>query len=299
MAAISVGGAVTSGFSLIRREPAAVAIWAVLLFAFFALRILANLPVYRAFMGQLGHGGTPNMQALLPQIQQAQALGLLLSIGSLALNTMLACAIFRAVLHPEQRGFAYLKFGAAELFLFIFTIGVAIAFFIALLVVMIPVAIIVGLTASQSPATGASIAVVAGFAVLIAGIYLALRLSLLGPMMVDEGEFRFGEAWSLTRGKVGALFLIGLMLFVMAIVAEFVVGGVCIGLFVSAAGGLANMRTFFQQPGPAILASLGSVLAVGGLFFLVLIAVALPVLFAPWACAYRDLRRSDLAAAFS
>ena len=302
MATISVGAAVTGGFSLIRREPVAVAIWAVILFAFFALRIALYLPVYGAVLGQIGRGGAqPNLQALLPQIQQAQAFGLLLSIGSVALNTMLACAIFRAILRPEERGFAYLKFGGTELFLSIFTIGIYFVFFIALLVIMIPVAIVIGLTAAQGGAAVGGAGMVAFIAILVAlaaAVYFALRLSLLGPLMVDEGQFKLGEAWALTRGKVGSLLLIAFLLFVMAIVAEIVFGGVGLALLFATTGGFANIQTIAQQPS-ALLAAFAPVIAVVGLLFTLLIAVALPILFAPWACAYRDLKRIDMAAAFS
>jgi hypothetical protein len=304
MATISVGSAVTGGFSLIRREPVAVAIWAVLLLGFSVLRLLIYLPFYGALAAQMGQtGGAPNIQALLPQIQQAQALGLLLGIVGLALNTALACAVFRAILRPEDRGFAYLKFGSAELFLFIFTIGAVIVFSIGLLMLLIPIGIVIGIAAAASGnggAAGASIVVLIGMLFVFAiMIYFALRLSLLGPLMVDENEFRIGEAWALTHGKVGSLFLIGFMLFVMLVVAELVTFGVGTAVLFASVGGIGNLSGAFLQSGSAILAHFAPVIAVVGLLFAVLIAVFLPVAFAPWALAYRDLKKVDLAAAFN
>ena len=304
MATISVGGAIGGGFSLIRREPVAVVIWAAILVGFSVLRLLVYLPLYGALANQFGRtGSTPDIQAMLPQMQQAQAFGLLLSIVGIGLNTMLACAVFRAILRPEDRGFVYLKFGSTELLLFVFTIGAFIALFIGLLVLLIPVGIIAGIAAAASgPANVAATGVFVLIGLLMSFgvmLYFALRLSLLGPLMVDENQFRIGEAWALTKGKVGSLFLIGLVLFLMLVVAELVTFGVGAGLLFASIGGIANLRGSFQQSGPEILAHFAPVIGVVGLLFVLLIAIFLPVAIAPWALAYRDLKKVDLAAAFS
>ena len=54
-----------------------------------------------------------------------------------------------------------------------------------------------------------------------------------------------------------------------------------------------------QGPPQAIFAQLGPVLAVLGVLWLIFAACVGPILYAPWARAYRDLKQNDLAAAFS
>jgi hypothetical protein len=300
MGAISVSGAVGEGFSLIRRQPGAVALWALVTVGFLVVRVAVSLPIYLAMFAQMARGGgTPDMTAMLPQLQQTQALGLLLSLVSLMLGAVVTCAVFRAVLHPEQSAFGYLRVGSAEIFLFVFIIAAIIVFIIGAVVVTIPLAIMGGLIAQSAPAGAAIFGIIAVCAVLAGVIYLLLRFSLIGPMMVDDGQFNLGAAWALTRGKVGSLFLIALLLLVVILVAEVVLVGVGIAVLGAATVGFTQLQSLAQGPPQAIFAQLGPVLGVLGVLWLVFVAGAMPILYAPWARAYRDLKQNDLAAAFS
>lgn len=304
MATISVGGAAGEGFSVIRRHPGAVAIWALLVVGLLAFRIAVSVPIYvtlfaRMAHGAVGGGASPDITALLPQLQQAQALGFLLSLASLFVNTVVICAVYRAVLRPEQNQFGYLRVGSAELFLCVFTIGAIIAFVIAAIVVAIPLALIGAIVAHGSPGGGAVFGAMAAIAVLVGATYLILRISLIGPMMVDDGQFHLGEAWALTRGKVGSLFLIALLLVIMILTAEIVLVGIGAGLVGAMALGIGQVQTLAQQSPAALLSRFAPVLLVEGVGWIVLIAVVMPVFAAPWARAYRDLRQTDVAAAFS
>jgi hypothetical protein len=303
MADISVSAAVGEGFALIRRQPVAVAIWAAIILAILALRIAVFIPVYGAFASAVmqgvrsGSSAPPNMAALLPQIQQAQALGLLLSLVQLMGNAVLACAVFRAVLHPEQSRYGYLRLGGAELFLFVFYIALFIGIFVGVLVLAIPLAIVGALVGQSSSATGATFAAVAVVGVGVAIIWLALRLSMLGPMLVENGQIRLGEAWAATKGKVGALFLIGLLLVAIAFVAEVVLFGVSIATL-GATFGVLNPAALAQLSPQDVAARLAPALAVFGVGLVLLLSFMTPVFNAPWARAYRDLRRTDVAATF-
>jgi hypothetical protein len=300
MGAISVSGAVGEGFSLIRRQPGAVALWALVTVGFLALRVALSLPVYLAMFAQIARGGaTPDMTALLPQIQQTQALGLLLSLLSLMLSAVVTCAVFRAVLHPEQSGFGYMRVGSAEIFLFVFIIAAVIVLMIGAVVVTIPLVIVGGLVAQSAPAGAAVFGIIAVCAVMAGVIYLVLRFSLIGPMMVDDGQFNLGAAWTLTRGKVGSLFLIALLLVVVLLVGEVVLVGVGFALLGTATVGFTQLRGLFEGPPQAMFAQLGPVLAVLGILWLIFVACLMPIFYAPWARAYRDLKQNDLAAAFS
>ena len=70
-----------------------------------------------------------------------------------------------------------------------------------------------------------------GVLVLIVGlIYVLLRFAFVVPMMVDDGQFHLFDAWSLTKGHVGSLFVIGLCLVRIAIAAELVLGAFLVAL---------------------------------------------------------------------
>jgi hypothetical protein len=299
MAKISVGAAVSEGFSLIRRHPGSVALWALLTWAFLIIRFASYGPLIAAGFAQMQSGAAPNMMTLLPQLQQAQALGFLLSLGSLFLNAVLACAVYRAVLRPEQVGFAYLRIGAAEFFLFLFIIAASMVFVIGTVVLLIPLGIIGGLIGRGSLVGGVTFGVIAAILYVFGAIYLILRLALVGPVMVETNEFRVGEAWALTRGRVGSLFAIALLLVVVIIVAELVLVGLGFAMLGAAVGGFGQFTSFMQQQPMVLLSRLGPLLAIEGVAWLVVIACALPVVAAPWASAYRDLKQTDLSATFS
>ena len=304
MATISVGNAVGEGFSLIRRRPGAVALWAVLVLGMLVARFAAYMPLYAARIAQWSHGGgagasaQPDFSTLLPQMLQAQALGLLLGLVSLFVNTVVVCAIYRAVLRPEESRFGYLRVGSAELFLFVFIIAVAIVFVMGALVAAIPIALIGVLVGHGSAASGVFFGVVVGIGAVVVVIYLALRLALVGPMMVDDGQFHLGDAWALTRGKAGSLFLIALLLVVIVLVAEIVAAGTGFALLGAMTGGFSQWQSVGQTP-LTVLSRLAPVLVVEAVAWIVLISCALPVMSAPWARAYRDLKPADPAAAFS
>jgi hypothetical protein len=299
MASISVSSAVGEGFSLIRRQPVPAAVWALILVGFTAGRILLDIPLYSGLFSQLAAGGKPDLQALAPRMQQVQAIGSLLSLVGLLINGVLICAVFRAVLHPEDRRYAYLRIGVAEIIQAVMFIVITIVFVLGALIAAIPIGIVAAIIGQGSPAGAAGFGVVAVLAIFAAMIYVGLRLSFIMPMMIDDGEFDLGRAWRLTTGRVGSLFLIGLMLMVMLFVGEIVIFGAVLAVLVATVGGFDQFQTFFQQPPQTILERLTPVLVIGGLGWLALFSCAVPIFYAPWARAYRDLKQTDLAATFS
>ncbi len=304
---ISVGAALGEGFGLIRRRPLSVLTWG-------GLQVVLTLaawslygPVYFAFLARSVAGGAAASQdpAFMAQMMQMQGLSLLTGLASMAVTIVVYCAVFRAVLHPEQNRFAYLRVGAAELFLGVVAIAAYIAFIVALIVVMIPTAIIVGVLAgTHNPAAAVIVGVIVGVLAFVGTIYVGLRFSFVGPMMVQDNTFRLMESWNLTRGRVGALLAIGLCLILLFLVLEVVVvvaliavGGAALGL--GGAGGLANVRALLAQgPGP-IIARLAPLLVVLAILWAPLAGAFMAVLGAPWARAYRDLNQTDLKETFA
>ncbi len=303
---ISVSAALGEGFALIRRRPSSVLTWG-------GLHALLTLvawslygPVYLAFLSRSVAGGAAASQdpAFMAQMMQMQGLSLLTGLAGMAVTIVIYCAVFRAVLHPEQSRFAYLRVGAAELFLGVVAIAAYIAFIVALIVVMIPTAIIVGVLAgTHNPAAAVIVGVIVAILAFVATIYVGLRFSFAGPMMVQDNTFRLMESWTLTRGRVGPLLAIGLCLILLLLVLEvifvailLVAGAAALGV---GAGGLASVRALLAQgPGP-VIARLAPLLAVLAILWAPLTGAFMAVLAAPWARAYRDLNQTDLKETFA
>jgi hypothetical protein len=306
MAMISIGDALGEGFGLIRRRPLTVLAWGAVRTLFTAGVFSLMAPVYVSMFSQMAaraRGGVappPDMATVM----QLQGASWLVSLAGGFVAIVLYCAVFRAVLHPEQRRFAYLRVGAAELFMAVLAVAFYIALFIAMFIVFIPVGIVIAITAAaHAPVIGVLLAVVVGIVSIVALFWLMFRLSLAGPMIVQDGKFHLFDAWALTRGHAGTLFLIVLCVVVILIVIEAVIGAVGIAVGVSflgqAAGGLKNLPAFFSQPPATIISSLLPALIVAGLFSIPISGGALAIIGAPWARAYRDLAQPDLAATFS
>jgi hypothetical protein len=307
MAAISIGDAIGEGFGLIRRRPVSVLTWgaARTVFSFSVVALMA--PIFMTmFTGALSAaktGGAPPT-AELASIMQLQGLNSLLSIGGAFLGTILYCAVTRSVLFPEQSRFAYMRVGAAELFLFLLTFGLSIVLVIALVIAFIPVGIVVAIAAaSHAPALGVLVGFAVGIAALVFLLWAVCRLAMVGPMTVQDGKFHLFDAWTMTRGHAGTLFLIGLCLFVILFVIGAVIGVVVIalgfGLVGQAVGGFQNLPSFFRQPPATIMASLVPFIVVVGLIQIPITGCTLAIIGAPWARAYRDLAPPDVAATFA
>jgi hypothetical protein len=310
MADISVGAAVGAGFGLIGRKPLAVLLWGAIQVAFLAALIAMFGPIYFDILKQAAQqaqagGSAPDPSAMMPRMMLMQGVGYLFNLLSLLINSVLYCAVFRAVLHPEQSAFGYLRLGAAELFLIILTVAGSIALGVGLLIAIIPVAIIIGLlVATHLVIVAVLVGVIAGLALFVGLIYVALRFSLVGPMMVEDGKFHLFESWTLTRGKAGSLFLVGLCLMGVLLAAEFAiyillfaVGAAVLGL---AAGGFGALPAFFSQPPGVILFKLSPILVILLVLGVPLAGCAMAVVSAPWARAFRDLvPASDLSDAFT
>jgi hypothetical protein len=308
MANVSIGGAVGEGFSLIRRQPGAVALWAVIVLVLLAVRVAVYIPIYSAMFSafvqgaQAGNRTPPDFQSMMPMIQQVQALSLLMGLVQVLVYAVLACAVYRAVLQPENNRLGFLRLGGTELSLAVFYFGFGIALFIGVFVLAIVVAIPIGIIsamAGQGAAGAAAVSVILIMLVILgAALWFGLRLSMVGPMLVAEGQIRLGEAWAMTRGHVGALFGVAVVLIVLLVAAEVVILAATLAAVFAAIGPLGANSPLAHASLPEILGRLSPALVVFGVGWTLLIGLLTPILQAPWARIYSDLRRTDLAATF-
>jgi hypothetical protein len=301
MARIAIDAALGSGFGLIRRRPGSVLLWGLIQVAVMAATFgvfgsfYFNLFARVAAEGRLGADASAQaMSSLMPQMMAMQGWTWLLNLVSAFVGAVLYCAAFRAILHPEETRFGYLRVGTPELMLVVLTIGAYIVFFVALLVGVLVVALVVAaLAVMHAVVAGTILAVLAGVAAFVAVVWVALRFSMVGPMMVGDGKFHLFESWTLTRGHVGALLIVAVCLIAILIIGEMVLMGVLMvagaAILASAAGGLANLSTFFSQPPSAVLAGVAPLLILAAALFIPLTGCVFAIWGAPWARAYLDL----------
>jgi hypothetical protein len=301
MAGLSVGAAVGAGFGLIRRRPVSVLTWGavlvgvqVLAFALFAPYYLA---VYAAMFQGVASGAGPLPMAALqsPQVRAMQGLTQLYNLGQLLVTAVLYCAAFRAVLHPERSSFAYMRIGAPELFLVLLIFAAFIALFVGLLIVILPVSLVIGVVAAASHGSGLGLLVllpIVMLALVIAFFFVGLRFAFVGPMIVEDGKFHLFESWTLTRGRVVSLFLIGLSLFGIFILIDILLLAVLLGFGAAAVqslGGLNQVAELLRASPATLIGKLAPLLVVYVVVQIPITGCLMAIGAAPWAKAYRDL----------
>jgi hypothetical protein len=281
-----------------------VLIWGVARIALAVAVVALYAPVYLVIFQAVRAGAGPEAFQGNPEIMRLQSLSYLINILQIGISSVIWCAVFRSVLHPEQNQFAYMRVGATEFFVAVLLIGAGFVFGIGLVGVILVSAIVIALLAVMHLIWLAVIVgILAAVASFVALIYFGLRFSMVGPMIVEDGKFHLGESWALTRGHVGSLFMIGLLLFVVALLAEIVLVILLVaigaGALTAIAGGQQNIPTLFQEPPQTLFARLGPVLIIAVVLWIPFVGGLSAIMAAPWARAYRDLQPPDLAATFA
>jgi len=306
--AISVGAALGSGFSLIRRKPMTVLVWGLLA----ALAICIFSGAYAGMMwsfftfamtsGMFANSTPPPelVGEFVGRIMMGEGLFFLAVIVMVILRVMLSAAVWRAVLHPERGSWAYLRFGVPELLILAMQFAIGLLFNLAF-IPLVPVMLVAGgLLAAHQVLAGAIVGVLGLLVAMVLMIYVALRFALIGPMIVEDGRFHFIDAWAITRGKVGSLFLIALALVVMVWLVELVVvlviGGVGAAGLGVAAGGFDHLMEFAQQSPQLIVARLAPALVICAILAIPIGGAMTSIFAAPWARALLDLRAAPPAA---
>jgi hypothetical protein len=307
MGQIAVGEAIGEGFGLIARRPVTILAWGLARVIIAGAAFAVTAPLYMALFGQIaaqaasGVSTPPNLAGL----QALQGANFLLSLVGLFVGSVLYCAVYRSVLFPDRSAWAFLRLGTAELFYFLFFVGGVIAMIVGMVVLFIPLLIVVGISAAtHAPAIGALFMVFGFLGILFLVIWALCRLSMVGPMMVEDSQFHLADAWALTRGHFWPLFVIAVLLIVILIVIEVVLGVIALavgfGWLAQQAGGATNIRGFFLRPPGEIMSALAPALMIGAVFSIPVSGCLMAILVAPWARAYRDLRPpTDVAATFA
>ncbi len=278
MAAFSVESALGAGFSVIRRKPLALLVWAAVYLAAYLAPLwaiytrLASAGTIRAAQ----HGAVADPQAAIQVVA-----GLMTGwtpvfwLMGLAVMSVLWGAVFRAVLTPQDDRYFYLRVGLRELWLgltvaaleIVFILGGATAF------------VALGVMAQAAPWYAT---VLAAIALLVGLIWMLMRLSLSAVIAFAESRFVFWDSWALTEGQVWRLFVVLLGLAGIIMLGELVLL-VPIGLALVMTGAAERLAT-----SPS-LAPPGLVMAVIGVAVSLFAAAVYAVVGAPWASVYQQL----------
>jgi hypothetical protein len=295
MADISVAKAAGAGLRLIRREPLAVLGWAGLNLVLSAamLTLLGGLIAQVAAMA-----GQPEPQGADLIGLQMQMMGLqpLFTLSGIVMQTLLMGAVFRAVLQPDERRWAYLRLSGQELWLGLVTVAISFGLGFGVAVLMLPLAAVAAFVSLAFRETlgawgMASVGIAAVLAVVTAVVWLMLRLSMAYPMSFSDRNFRLFESWTLTRGHTGSLFLVYLLAVLMAVAIQ------AVGFAVAATAVLAstgpNWQALLSGDPLLLFRTGGSLIAVFVVLYSLLGALTAAIVTAPLAYAYRQLRAAD------
>lgn len=306
MADFSISEALGVGTGLVTRKPLAVLAWGV-------LPVIIVVPLLLLFAGTLitviveaaraGADRSAIAAAMLPQIGALFLFILLAVVIAWVVTAMISAAAFRAVLHPEQSSFGYLRLGPQELWLMAVNFVIGLVFFGIGLALAIPQAI-VNLAMLNSGA-GERLTAVLLFTLAreVITIWIWLRLSMALPMTFAQRKFQLFKSWAITRGHT--VQLLGFCVLAIIILSAINIVALCVGVggtFALAGGAIAaaraNPEVFFASP-QAVLAAAGPAIGLWAVLLVIIGGVSNAIFRAPFAYIYRSLAGDDAAAAFS
>jgi hypothetical protein len=265
----SPSDAALEGFRVLRRRWRAVAGWA--LFNVIALVALIILMLV-VLLGVVPFAGSREAAGAWGALIG----GLILGLGSLAVEIVIWCGVLRVELAPEAPGFLHLRIGHDELRVFAAALLMAIA-----AVVLVGLAIAAGrLAALAAPAAG----VLVGAAGLAAAYAVMLRLGLAPVIAFAERRISLPQAWRRTRGQTWRLVGMALLLLCVILLIWAVVSIAVLAVLAATTGfsglGLTGADALAAHPG-RYLSETG--------VQLLLAPVWIVLAQAPWVAVYRAL----------
>ncbi|MET3665057.1 hypothetical protein [Caulobacter sp. 1776] len=205
--------AALEGLRTMRRKPLPVLAWAT--FSLVMLPILGLAA--KILLGEegraalAGRGSSADPREILDLVTHLGGVMVLLIALALVLGSVLQAAIIRAVIEPQNDRFAYLRLGKEELQLLVVSL---ITWAAALGVTVIPSGAVVLGTSLLSGAAAGWFATLGALAVIGLSLWVAVRLSLLGPHAFSHHHIDIREAWVQTHGQFFRL----LGMYVLAII---------------------------------------------------------------------------------
>ena len=199
------------GFRIIRQRPWLILFWGVLLLVGNGAVMLVLINMAGPALASLQNpGNSADPSASLAALQQLlPAYGVILPLAIL-LQSVLSCAIFRAVLEKPSSRFGYVRLGGDEIRLillyicFVFVmIGAEIVCVGAGAIAGALLGVVLGMVSQTLAAVGMFVGISAG---VIALIWVVLRLSLFAVQSFDQKKINLFGSWKLTKGHGWTLF---------------------------------------------------------------------------------------------
>lgn len=296
MTGFSATDAALEGFRITRERPKALLAWTVFCFAVSVAGVLITVSMpaeARSALEALQGNQSPDITALM------EALAILspMLLFGLAVQCVMAAAVYRIILRPRDEKFSYLRLGKDELRLMALTL----IYLVLGVMLLAAVQIAVGIIAFAASLLGQAAMMFVGSAAELFSLgvffYVGVRMSLAPVITFDRGRLAILDSWSLTHGQFWRL----LGAYLLAICCVFVVAILVMMLFllvsmivILAMGGSISDLTHILQPDETTLRSylnpfMVAYMVVGSVFT----AIYYAVIAAPGALAYRELTSAD------
>lgn len=308
--AFSATMAALEGFRLTRRQPAAVASWAVLMLVF-------NLAIITTLIGIAGpaltemtvargnpSGDPERMLSLMGQMVVAYMVVIPMSLIVVAVATT---AVYRAMKSEKGDRAGFLRLGVAELRQILVSLVVGVIGFVGLFVLTLLISLVIGFFAALLGAGGGGAANAAGFVVMILLVYLMIiigwlafyvKFSFAGPMTFADNRIRIFASWKATSGRFWSLF--GCYLFAGVLGVIVILIGIVIALAVAVAFG-ASISEVMQPDMSSIAAYYTPGVAAYTVVTSIFSALFYTIILSPAASAYQQIygRAEDISGTFS
>jgi hypothetical protein len=307
VAEIAITQAAFAGFGILRRRPWAPLIWSLLYAGILGAMVVYLGGAFIQAIGKLvtlrGSGQPPPLELVLGLFGSILGGYFLMLIVFWVLGAVINMAVVRAVIAPEASAFAYLRLGRAELWLMLANFVLFILYTMASTAMAIPVALIEAAALTTAARDMAPLITLPFQLVTWAvTIWLGLRFCMVAPMIFADGKFRLFESWSFTRGRVGRLFQVGLVMVLATIGIYLLLTAIGFAVGVPMFTQMANSITaqaFFSQTPAQVWRQVEPFLVLYIVLIWIGSTVLFPLFFAPWPDVYRQLKGGELAATFS
>jgi len=293
MSSFSAVDAALAGFTLARKRPMLILAWAGLyVAAIIVVGLLAVLLAGPSLMSLGALSGNEDPSAILSMMGGLWLLLLLIVPVLLLMSAMFIGAVFRSMLRPDEKKFAYVTLGGDELRLIVVSI-------VYMLLFLLCGGVIGGVIAGATMAVGDSLKGLVIFVLILAGlclaVWLGVRVSLASVQTFAERRLNIFGTWTLTKGRFWPMFGMWVMAVIFVIIAA-IVTLVLSYIPLIAGGGLAGIAQA-SSPDPSTMTT---GIIIGMIFYGViqLLGSILQsvIMYAPAASAYQQLTQDQGAA---
>lgn len=306
MAEIAITEAAFAGFGILRRKPWAPLVWSLLYAGILGVMVIYLGGAFIQALGKLitlrGAGHAPPLDLVLGLLGSILGGYLLMLVVFWVLGAVINMAVVRAVMTPQASAFAYLRLGRAELWLMLANFILFIVYTMASTAMAIPVALVEAVALTTARDIAPFITWPFQLVSWAVTIWLGLRFCMVAPMIFADGKFRLFESWSFTRGRVGRLFQVGLIMLLATtgVYLALTAIGLAVGIpmFAQVANAI-TAKAFLSQTPAQVWRQVEPFVVLYIVLIWIGSTVLFPLFFAPWPDVYRQLEGGELAATFS